>query len=32
MVEQETRVDRLVSIDVVERFEALQDEVDLMKN
>ena len=32
MVEQGTRVDRLVSIDVVERFEALQDEVDLLKN
>ena len=32
MVEEGTRVDRLVSIDVVERFEALQDEVDLMKN
>lgn len=32
MVEESTRVDRLVSIDVVERFEALQDEVDLMKN
>ena len=32
MVEQGTRVDRLVSIDVVERFEALQDEVDLLKS
>ncbi|MBC8279667.1 MAG: hypothetical protein H8E48_02670 [Chloroflexi bacterium] len=32
MLEEGTRVDRLVSIDVVERFEALQDEVDLMKN
>jgi len=32
MEEQGTRVDRLVSIDVVERFEALQDEVDLLKN
>jgi hypothetical protein len=32
MAEQGTRVDRLVSIDVVERFEALQDEVDLLKN
>ena len=32
MVEQGTRIDRLVSIDVVERFEALQDEVDLLKN
>lgn len=32
MVEQGTRVDRLVSIDVAERFEALQDEVDLLKN
>ena len=27
-----TRVDRLVSIDVAERYEALQDEVDLLKN
>ena len=27
-----TRVDRLVSIDVAERYEALQDEVDLIKN
>ena len=32
MLEQGTRVDKLVSIDVVERFEALQDEVDLLKN
>ncbi|MDA0263834.1 MAG: hypothetical protein O3A93_07040 [Chloroflexi bacterium] len=32
MVEQGTRVDRLVSIDIAERFEALQDEVDLLKN
>ncbi len=32
MVEQGTRVDRLVSIDTAERFEALQDEVDLLKN
>lgn len=32
MVENGSRVDRLVSIDVVERFEALQDEVDLLKN
>ena len=32
MVEQGTRVDRLVSIDVSERFDALQDEVDLLKN
>ena len=27
-----TRVDRLISIDVAERYEALQDEVDLLKN
>ncbi|NQW22959.1 MAG: hypothetical protein HQ475_05885 [SAR202 cluster bacterium] len=32
MVEQGTRVDQLVSIDISERFEALQDEVDLLKN
>lgn len=29
--EQGTKVDRLVSIDIAERFEALQDEVDLLK-
>ncbi len=32
MVELGTRVDRLVSINVAERFDALQDEVDLLKN
>lgn len=32
MVEQGTRVDQLVSIDISERFDALQDEVDLLKN
>ena len=32
MVEQGTRIDRLVSTEVVERLEALQDEVDLLKN
>lgn len=29
--EQGTKIDRLVSIDIAERFEALQDEVDLLK-
>ena len=31
MVESGTRVERLVSIDIAEKFEALQDEVDLLK-
>jgi len=31
MAEEGTKVDRLVSIDIAERFEALQDELDLLK-
>lgn len=31
MVEQASKVDRLVSIDIAEKFEALQDEVELLK-
>ena len=32
MQEEVSKVDRLVSIDVAAKFEALQDEVDLLKN